>query len=328
MHLNAKAFCLLAVLIFFGVAAWCGLKYMTPPEPFKDGGEKTPKLAEPLEIGTLHFVSNQLAAETLVIPTDPFRPTIEAIFTNETERVAFIKALRAAQAAAAGLTATGGGAGGSGAAGAGGAAGAAGAAGGAAGKKEDPFAHLRKKAAVPDGLVGPDGQPMVIPKLSFLGFFKRPDGQQAAMFYDSVEKTTIFYETGKQIRGVDIVSANINEAEIRFPDGTSRKLPIGESIELAPVPAKPKPAARPGAAKPGAQAAAAKPGAAKPGAQAAAAKPGAAKPGAQAAAKPGAAKPGAQAAAKPGVAKPGRPEKPVRPQQQQKPNNPQRKAFE
>ncbi len=314
MHLNAKAFCLLAVLIFFGVAAWCGLEYMTPPEPFKDGGEKTPELADPVEIGTLHFVSNQLAAEALSIPVDPFRPTIEAIFTNETERVAFIKALRAAQAAAAGLTAAdgAGGAAAAGAAGAaGGAAGAAGAAGGAAAKKEDPFAHLRKKATVPDGLVGPDGQPMVVPKLSFLGFFKRPDGQQAAMFYDSVENTSIFYETGKQIRGVDIVSANIHEAEIRFPDGSSRKLPIGESIELAPVPAKPKPKPKP-AAKPGAQAAAAKPAAAKPGA----AKPGAAKPGA--ANKPGV-KPGA---AKPGAAKPG-----ARPQPK-KPNNPQRKAFQ
>jgi len=287
MHLNAKAFCLLAVLIFFGVAAWCGLQYMTPPEPFKDGGEKTPDLADPVEIGTLHFVSNQLAAEALAIPTDPFRPTIEAIFTNETERVAFIKALRAAQAAAAGLTAAGG-AGGAGAAG-------AGAAGGAAAKKEDPFAHLRKKAAVPDGLVGPNGQPMVIPKLSFLGFFKRPDGQQAAMFYDSVEKTTIFYETGKQIRGIDIVSANIHEAEIRFPDGTSRKLEIGGTVELAPEPAKappPKPAGKPAVGKPA-------PAAAKP---AAAAKPGAA-------------------------AKPVRPEKPGARPQRGKPN-PQRKAFQ
>jgi hypothetical protein len=145
---------------------------------------------------------------------------------------------------------------------------------------------------------------MVVPKLSFLGFIKRPDGQQAAMFHDSVENTTFFYESGKQIRGVDIVSANINEAEIRFPDGTSRKLEIGGTVELAPEPAKappPKPAAKPAAGKPA-------PVAAKP----AAAKPGAAKPGA---AKPGAA------------AKPARPEKPGARPQRGKPN-PQRKAFQ
>ncbi|OQC23280.1 MAG: hypothetical protein BWX70_02865 [Verrucomicrobia bacterium ADurb.Bin070] len=148
---------------------------------------------------------------------------------------------------------------------------------------------------MPDGLVGPNGQPMVVPKLSFLGFMKRPDGQQAAMFHDSVENTTFFYESGKQVRGVDIVSANINEAEIRFPDGTSRKLEIGGTVELAPEPAKappPKPAGKPAVGKPA-------PAAAKP---AAAAKPGAA-------------------------AKPARPEKPGARPQRGKPN-PQRKAFQ
>ena len=239
MRLNAKAFCLMAILFFAGVAGFCAWQYTHPPAPVKDGGDgNPPEFVPPRGIGALDFVTNQLTAEALAIPVDPFRPTIEAIFTNETERAAFLKALKAAQAAAAGI------AGGDNAAGA---------------KKEDPFANLRKKAAVPGGLVGPNGRPLVIPKLSFLGFFKRPDGQQAAMFYDSVENTTFFYEAGKQIRGVDIVSANIREAEIRFPDGTSRKLPIGESVELAPEPAKdpPKKAApvKPAAGKPGAVAA-------------------------------------------------------------------------
>ena len=113
---------------------------------------------------------------------------------------------------------------------------------------------------------------MVIPKLSFLGFFKRPDGQQAAMFYDSVDNTTIFYETGKQIREGHRQRANIHEAEIRFPDGSSRKLPIGESIELAPVPAAQAPNRGEARCRETCAQAAAKPGAAKPGA----AKPGAA----------------------------------------------------
>jgi hypothetical protein len=244
MHLNAKAFCLLAVLLFFATAAWCGFKCRTRSEPFQDGSEKPPAPPQAAELGTLAFVSNQLAAETLSIPTDPFRPTLEAIFTNETERAAFIKALKAAQAAAAG-----GAAGGT----------------GADGKKEDPFAHLRKKAAVPDGtLVDAAGRPMVIPKLSFLGFVQRPDGTKAAMFHDSVENSTVFYESGKQqVRGVDILNADVRHAEIRFPDGSTRQLEIGGSVELAPEPAKappPKPAAKPAAAKPGA--AAAKPGAA------------------------------------------------------------------
>ncbi|MDD4019244.1 MAG: hypothetical protein PHV28_15025, partial [Kiritimatiellae bacterium] len=235
MRLNAKAFCLVAILFFAGVAGFCAWQYTHPPAPVKDGGDgKPPEPVPAWGIGTLDFVTNQLTAEALAIPVDPFRPTIEAIFTNETERAAFLKALKAAQAAAAGI------AGGANAAGA---------------KKEDPFANLRKKAAVPGGLVGPNGKPMVIPKLSFMGFFQRPDGKQAALFYDSAENTTVFYDAGKQIHGVDILSANVREAEIRFPDGTTRKLEIGGSVELPPEPAKtpPKKAApaKPAAGKPG-----------------------------------------------------------------------------
>lgn len=214
MHLNAKVFCLAAVIIFFVTAAWCGFKLITPPEPFKSGDRGAQgELSPGWEIGLLSLVSNQLETTTLAIPVDPFRPTIEAIFTNETERAAFLKALKAAQTAAAG-------------------AGAAGA------KKEDPFAHLRKREAVPGALVGPDGQPMIVPKISFLGFFQRSDGTRAAMFHDSVENTTVFYEPGKQVRGLDILNANVKEAEIRFPDGTTRKLEIGGAVELAAEPAK------------------------------------------------------------------------------------------
>ena len=213
MHMNAKVFCLAAFFLFFGIAAWCGFEYMTPAVPFKDGGGKLPELVSAWEIGTLTIVSNQLASESLAIPVDPFRPTIEAIFTNETERAAFLKALKAAQAAAAGVTAPADGS-----------------------KKEDPFAHLRKKDknATPGTLTGPDGRPMVVPKLTFLGFFQRPDGKQAAMFHDSVANTTLFYDAGKQaVHGVEILDADVRDASIRFPDGSTRKLAIGGNVELA-----------------------------------------------------------------------------------------------
>jgi hypothetical protein len=226
MHLNAKAFCLLATLVFFAIAGWCGFKYIAPPQPFQDSGATPPAPPQPYELGTLNIVSNQLADELLAIPSDPFRPTLEAIFTNETERVAFIKALKEAQARAAGLIPAG-----------------------ADDKKgADPFEHLRKKTNVPDGQLGPNGQPMVVPKLSFLGFVQRPDGSKAAAFYDSVANTTVFYDSGNKVHGVDIVDANVREAEIRFPDGSTRKLEIGGSIELAPEPdTRPKPAAKPAA---------------------------------------------------------------------------------
>jgi len=213
MHLNAKAFCVCATLFLFGVTLWCGWMVEHPKAPLKDGvRSQTPELSTAWEIGTLDFVSNQLANETMVAPVDPFRPTIEAIFTNETERVAFLKALKNAQNAAAGI------------------------AGSATAKKEDPFAHLRKKAAVPGALVGPNGRPMIIPKLTFMGFIERPDGKRAALFYDSAKNTTVFYDSGKQVHGVDVLDANVHEAQIKFPDGTTRTLPIGGSVELAAEP--------------------------------------------------------------------------------------------
>jgi len=267
MHLNAKAFCLAAALGFFLVATYCGWRMAYAPTPPQDGGGSShPELRPAWEIGTLDFVSNQLAEETLTLPTDPFRPTIEAIFTNETERVAFLRALKAAQNAAAGV------------------------AGSSAGnKKEDPFAHLRssKKDGVPGGLTGPDGKPMVIPKLQFKGFLKRPDGTQTAMFFDSVANSTVFYDVGKQVHGVDILGADGREAEIRFKNGTTRKLTIdAEPIDLDSEPAKTPPPKKAALAKAVAAAAAAAKAGAKPGAEKPVVKPGAAKPGA---AKPGAA---------------------------------------
>ncbi len=279
MHLNAKAFCLLAAVLFLAVSAYCAFQVKMPPPPLKDGHEDNlPDLAAAWTFGTLDVVSNQLAAESLSIPVDPFRPTIEAIFTNETERAAFLKALKAAQIAAAGGLAEG------------------------AAKKEDPFAHLRKKEAVPGGLVGPNGQPMVIPKLTFLGFFERPDGTKTAMFHDSVKDTTVFYDTGNKVHGVDVVNADVRSAEIRFPDGKTRAMEIGSSIELEAEPdTRPPKKAPPAAAKPAA-------GAQKPGAGAL--KPGA-KPGAAAQQKQ-AAKPAAQQAQKAGrpLDKQERPNKP------------------
>lgn len=219
MNLNAKAFCLTTALLFIATAVWCAFSYQTPPKPFQHGDETLQYDTLAPHIDMLAFVSNQLTDTTLSIPTDPFRPTLEAIFTNETERAAFIKALKEAQARAAGLQAAG-----------------------ADNKREDPFAHLRNKTKVPDGtLVDAAGRPMVVPKLTFLGFVQRPDGTKAAMFNDSVDNTTIFYETGKQqVRGVDITNADVRQAEIRFPDGSVRNLEIGGTIELAAIPAPPK----------------------------------------------------------------------------------------
>ncbi|MDA3923435.1 MAG: hypothetical protein PF904_01890 [Kiritimatiellae bacterium] len=217
MHLNAKAFCLTMILVCIGVTLYCGFKIKTPPEPIKYATEKTPELSEAWEITILDFVSNQLSSSSLIIPVDPFRPTIEAIFTNAAERAAFIAALKKAKEDATGVAKT------------------------KDGKKKDPFAHLRKKAKVPGQKLGPDGRPMITPILTYMGFIKRPDGTQAAMFYDSANKTTIFYDEGNAVHGVDIVNADLKKATLRMDDGSTRNLKIGQKVSLAPEESKAAP---------------------------------------------------------------------------------------
>lgn len=225
MRLNAKAFCFAMLLGCAAIVAYCGFKIRTPPEPIRDGTGKVPEFSETWEITLLDFVSNQLASSSLIVPVDPFRPTIEAIFTNAAERAAFLAALKDAKESAAGLTKKG----------------ADGEESGEKAKKKDPFAHLRKKAKVPGQKLGPTGKPLITPKLTYMGFIKRPDGSQAAMFYDSANKTTIFYDQGNQVHGVDIVSADLKAASLRMDDGSTRNLNIGESVELAPEEAKAPP---------------------------------------------------------------------------------------
>jgi len=225
MHLNAKVFCLLMFFTCVGVSLYCGFKISVPPEPLKDGTGKTPELIEPPEITLMDFVSNQLVSTSLIVPVDPFRPTIEAIFTNAAERAAFIAALKKAKEEATGVG------------------------GGKDGKKADPFAHLRKKEKVPGQEVGPSGRPMITPNLTYTGYFKRPDGTEVAVFHDSVDKTSQFYDQGNKVRGVDIIGADLKNASLRMDDGSTREIKIGDSVQLAPIEAPPPPPPEKPAAK-------------------------------------------------------------------------------
>lgn len=228
MRLNAKAFCLLTFVLLGGTAVWCGFRLLTPPTPFQEGNENADLKNQPLYLDTLDYVSNQIADVSVVIPADPFRPTIEAIFTNETERMAFLQALKAAEAASTGFAAENTAA----------EKAAAAKAAAAALKKKDPFAQLRKKSQIPGRTIGPNGMVMVKPRIRYEGFIQRPDGTKAAMFYDSSAKTSFFYEPGKKVHGVEIENADVKQAKIKFPDGTSRNLKIGGFVELAAEPMK------------------------------------------------------------------------------------------
>ncbi|MBQ7191039.1 MAG: hypothetical protein IJR99_16665 [Kiritimatiellae bacterium] len=251
LKINAKVFCLACTVVFFLVAAWCGQMYLNPMQPFPEGKNALKEKASDFELRTLAFVSNELAQENITIPIDPFRPTMEAIFTNDEERAAFLAAYKAQQAAAlaaAKAAAEGGAAGAAGAAGgAGGAAGNNAAAAAAAAEADkakaaaDPFAALRKKAQVPGQVVGPNGEKMVIPKITFLGFMERTDGSRVAVFSDSSDHSTHFYNAGGKVHGVEISDVSLKSASMKLPDGSTVKVGIGEPVSLSPEPMK-KPA--------------------------------------------------------------------------------------
>jgi len=222
MHLNAKTFCMIMGLLCVAVTLYCGFNISTPPEPIQTESDKVPELSPGSEITLLDFVSNQLAASSLIIPVDPFRPTMEAIFTNAAARAAFIAALKKAQDDKMGGNAF------------------------SREKKKDPFAHLRDKEHIPGQNSGAKNKLMITPVLTYMGFIKRPDGTAAAMFSDSVAKTTIFYDEGNKVHGVDIVNADLKSTTLRLDDGSIRTLKFGEEVSLTPEERK----APPGTAKP------------------------------------------------------------------------------
>ncbi|MCL1919868.1 MAG: hypothetical protein FWG50_02135 [Kiritimatiellaeota bacterium] len=208
MHLNAKAFCAVAALFFAATLLWCGYLYMTPPEPIKEGEGKLPPPPEQVDIGILDYVARQLAGDDLTVPLDPFLPLMEDILTNQVTR-AQLAEWRDARAG--GAVAQGGGRGGPGGPGV-------------------------RPGAGAGGAGGPGEPKMITPKISFQGFVKRTDGSRVAMFSDSSNNLTDFYAPGKTIHGIEILSADMKEALVRYPDGTEEKILVGKSIELPPEP--------------------------------------------------------------------------------------------
>lgn len=226
MHLNAKAFCLIAALLFLATAGWCVWLYLTPLEPIRDGTGKLPPAPEPWVIGILDFVTNQVADADLSIPIDPFLPALDAL-TPEA-RAELIRQMEEARKNG-GLASLGGGKG--------------------AGPgpnwpaKGGPGALGGGKGAGGGGAGGPNAPVMITPQITFLGFLRRTDGTSVAMFSDSSDKSTVFYSPGKKVHGIEILGADMKEAHIRMPDGSESKIPFGGFVTLAEEEDKnPKPA--------------------------------------------------------------------------------------
>jgi hypothetical protein len=212
MQTNAKALFVLALVVLFGVSAWRGwveiaaARRPAPEEPvigrahFKPGKD----------LGLIAFATNQLAA-VHEIPVNPFRPTLESLATNPATLAAFGKGKWIRNPIWTNkpprLPAT----------------------------NFFPRAHPPSTNATGAAVA----TPVVTPRLTYTGFFKRPDGRTLAQFHDSVANAPVFKLPGDVLRGATLVEADIRHAKLLLPSGEEVILARNEAIDLPPEPAQP-----------------------------------------------------------------------------------------
>lgn len=197
MHLDAKALFFGAVALFVVVSAlviYLSLRLAAPAAP-PQSKERAAANADCRPIGVLGVVSNQMSADYLVVPFNPFRSGIENMLmlpppntgTNLVRRPSWTNL----------------------------------------------FENLPPRNPRPPR-AGSSGNP-AIPTITFCGFFSRPDGTPAALFHDSASNSNIFFTPGSQIRDVSLIAANIHTAQVQKADGQTIDLAIGDSFTLPAV---------------------------------------------------------------------------------------------
>jgi hypothetical protein len=187
MQLDAKALFFGSVALFVvvvAIVAALALRNHASPaaQPQKMADSAVSSVCS--NIGVLDIVSNQMSANTLVVPVNPFRPGIENMGagthtdsrTNRTHKSA----------------------------------------------RTNLFAGLRPSENNEPGT----------PTFTFRGYFQRPDGTAAALFFDSTDNAGHFFTPGDKLRDATLVSANIHVAKVRKPDGQTVELAIGDSVTL------------------------------------------------------------------------------------------------
>ncbi len=210
MQANAKALFVIALAVLIGVLAWRGWVEYTAATAEQAPVEQAIGRAEfkpGKDLGLIGFVTNQLAA-TPEIPLNPFRPTLESLASNPVA-IATMGLRGWGKVRGKGDTPPENGA-------------------------KDHFAHLRGDRNVPGKTPPPAGQP-VTPRLTYKGFFKRPDGQTAALFHDSATQTSLFIVPGGAIRDATLLEADIRHAKLRLADGEEVALDLNASVDLEPA---------------------------------------------------------------------------------------------
>jgi len=212
MHANAKALFVIALFVLLGVSAWRGwvefaAKQRPAPEDLVMGRAE---FKPGKDLGLIDFACRQLAVVP-DIPVNPFRPTLESLAANPAA-LATLTSLGWRRPTGAPTNTI----------------------------DSNPFSHVRVRLSSKDpaGATGTTGAArvpkVVIPRLTYKGFFKRPDGQTAALFHDSVANVSAFKLPGDALRDATLVSADIRHARLLLASGEEVTLAINEAVELPP----------------------------------------------------------------------------------------------
>ncbi len=214
MRMDARGIFLLSLLLFLLVTGWRGWVAFrpappAPPAPAIDEEMPQPPSLRPL--GLVDYVSSQFLAEALVVPVNPFRPTFEAMISEQ--------AREAIENMQAGVDPEG--------------------------VRGNPPIRIRPRrrpgeneppsTRPPEAGVAappPPPPPPPPPTLTYRGMLQRPDGTIAAFLHDSARGGGRFVAVGDKLYGAEVAAVFKGGIALRLGNGETRTLAEGDAVTL------------------------------------------------------------------------------------------------
>lgn len=211
MRMDARGIFLLSLLLFLLVAGWRGWVAFRPAPPAKPASAvagEMPQLPPFRPLGLIDYVSSQFLAEALVVPVNPFRPTFEAMISQQAS-----EAIRNLQAGLEPGVVSG-----------------------------NPPIRIRQRrpgatnappVRAPVTPTAVASSPPPPPTLTYRGMFQRPDGTIAAFLHDSARGGGRFVAVGDTLYGAAVAAVYKGGITLLLSDGSARTLAEGDALTLA-----------------------------------------------------------------------------------------------
>ncbi len=214
MRMDARKLFLAALAAFVLMLGWRGAVELRPdpPDPFASGTDR-PQITPHEPLGILDYIQGQLDPAHRTVPVSPFRPTAEAMTSNDVPVVA----LGTNTPSFTGW---------------------------------DPLTfhppsglstNEATEVVMENGkwVRRPRYRTPRTPRLIYKGLFTRSDGKTVAHVRDTVSRKTTFYSEGDTLCGATILAVSKERLQLRLPDGSLHNVKLNRSVQVA----QPKPAA-------------------------------------------------------------------------------------